>query len=294
MMSPTKFTLTTLLSLGACAGTLPQAAAADGFTDTPFVLNLDGTPMQWRTHDPRRPKPKKVEGTLQNTPRPAEAEVLFDGRKASAWAPCARNKKYGPPTLWPVKDGVLVASYQDLQTKKSYGDCKLHIEWRVPKNRSGQGQRGANSGVMFGAGRYEVQVLESHTNVTYADGQAAAIYGFMPPLVNPALPPGEWQSYDITYTAPRFDEDGNTLKRARFHVVFNGVVVQNDQELIGDGSYRGSSLFPTKQLRENPKSRYGHRLLEKHPARLPIRLQFHGDPIEFRNIWVIDLEKDAK
>jgi hypothetical protein len=293
-MLPSKFTLTALLGLGACLGVAAPAIAAEGFLNTPLVLNLDGTPMQWHTHDPRRPKPEKVRGTLQTTPPPAGADVLFDGKSTDAWVPGNRNKKHGPPTLWTVKDGALVASFQDLLTKKSYGDAKLHIEWRVPKNRVCSGQGGANSGVMFADGRYEVQVLESHTNVTYADGQAAAIYGFLPPKVNPALPKGEWQSYDITYTAPRFDENGNTLKRARFHVIFNGVVVHDDQELIGDGSYKGSRLFPTEALRKDSALRYGHRLLEKHPRRLPLRLQFHGDPIEFRNIWILDLEKDAK
>jgi hypothetical protein len=281
--------------------------AVDGFTKdfkpTPFTLNLDGTPTQWLTGDKNRPQPPRAENPkLQATPPPAGADILFDGTEASrdaAWKPGAVRK--GKPYPWVVKkvrdteDGpeypILVATNQDFLTKKGYADAKLHIEWRVPKSRSGPGQSATNSGVMFGDGRYEIQVLDSFNNFTYPDGMAGSIYAQFPPKFNASLPRGEWQSYDITFTAPRFDADGNTTKRARFTVLLNGVLVQDDQELVGDCSYRSSSLFPTKALKENEKARHGHRLLKPHEARLPLRLQFHGDPIQFRNIWIQDLEK---
>jgi hypothetical protein len=288
------------------------AQAVDGFTKdfkpTPLVLDLEGNPTPWMTGAKLRPQPPRAENPkFQSAPAPADADILFDGTEATAsrdaaWEPVKPRK--GAPKPWTIKkikdteDGptyaVLVAANQDIHTKKGYGDAKLHIEWRVPKNRPSEGQGGTNSGVMFADGLYEVQVLDSFNNFTYADGMAGAIYAQFPPKFNAALPKGEWQSYDITYTAPRFDAEGNTTKRARFTVVLNGVVVQDDQELIGDGSYRSSRLFPTKKLKEDKAARHGHGLLDPHPVRLPLRLQFHGDPIQFRNIWIQDLEKDAK
>jgi hypothetical protein len=216
-------------------------------------------------------KVPKVAGTCQTTPPPAGAEVLFDGTEASRekWDAVRNNNA----TVWPIKDGVWVAAATDIKTKKDYGSCQLHLEWRVPAGRAIDGQKGGNSGVifMFPKGWYEVQILESHSNKgTYADGMAGAIYNHHAPLVNPSLPQGEWQSYDITFTAPKFGEKGKVVSTARFHVVYNGVVVQNDRELTGTTRNRGAKL-------------------KKHPERLPFALQFHGDPIEFRNIWVKEL-----
>jgi hypothetical protein len=322
-MSPSHFSSITLLAVGTLFGAVNTASAdsrtdpkplpneaVDGFhknnKPTPFTIDLVGKPTQWYTGDKYRPQPPRAEAPkLQAIPAPAGADILFDGTEASrdaAWEPLKPRK--GPPVPWTVKkfkdteDGpevsALVGISQDIHTKKGYGDAKLHIEWRVAKNRNGHGQSGTNSGIMFGDGKYEIQVLDSYNNFTYPDGMAGAIYAQFPPKFNATLPKGEWQSYDITFTAPRFDDEGNTTKRARFHVVLNGVVVQDDQELVGDCSYRSSNLFPTKALRENEAARHGHGLLKAHPARLPLRLQFHGDPIQFRNIWIVDLEKDAK
>ncbi|MDR2862303.1 MAG: DUF1080 domain-containing protein [Puniceicoccales bacterium] len=313
----------TLLGLGALLGgantasadsrTDPKpipAQAVDGFSKdnkpTPYILDLQGNPTKWMTGDKYRPQPPRAEKpAIQVIPPPAGADILFDGTESSrdaAWVPIKSRKS--PPKPWNVekyKDadggpeyGVLIGTAQSIHTKKSYGDAKLHIEWRVPKSRSGSGQGGTNSGVLFGDGKYEIQVLDSFNNFTYPDGMAGAIYSQFPPKFNASLPKGEWQSYDITFTAPRFDDEGNTTKRARFTVVFNGVLVQDDQELIGDSSYRGSSLFPTKKLKEDKAARHGHNLLSPHPSRLPLYIQFHGDPIQFRNIWIVDLEKDAK
>ncbi|MDR2512390.1 MAG: DUF1080 domain-containing protein [Puniceicoccales bacterium] len=285
-------TLITLLSLGALVGASTWAHAAPK-PPTPFTLNLDGSPTEWRTHAEERPQPPLAKDPrFQSRTPPAGAEVLFDGKNLDAWVPAKKRK--APGQLWEIKNGVMVATGNDLLTKQSYGDAQLHIEWRIPKERKDHvGQGSTNSGVMFGDGRYEVQVLDVHpdTNKTYPDGMAGGIYAQFPPKFNAALPKGEWQSYDITFTAPRFDSNGNTTKRARFHVVWNNIVVQEDQELVGDCSWRGSKLFPTEKLRSEAKLRHKHPLLQAHPERLPLRLQFHGDPVEFRNIWIVDLEK---
>ncbi|MDR0535681.1 MAG: DUF1080 domain-containing protein [Puniceicoccales bacterium] len=291
------------------------SVAVDGFpysdgkkTHTnPFTLNLDGTPTEWMTAAKARPQPPRATDPapkFQSVPAPAGADILFDGTAASrdaAWEPARRDRK-----IWVVKEvrdlgggplySVLEASNRtDIDTKKAYGDARLHIEWRAPVNRGVHGQQGTNSGVMFGQGRYEIQVLDSYNNFTYPDGMAGAIYAQFPPKFNAALPRGEWQSYDITFTAPRFDADGLCVKRARFTVVFNGVVVQDDQELVGDCSYRNAKLFPTKEFKALSKDGrlHGHPFLGAHPSRLPLRLQFHSDPIQFRNIWIQDLEKAA-
>ncbi|MDR1497287.1 MAG: DUF1080 domain-containing protein [Puniceicoccales bacterium] len=216
-------------------------------------------------------QPPKVTNTVCLTPPPpSDADVLFDGTAeslAKAWVPTRANHK-----IWPVQNEIAVAANTDIRTKKSYGDCQLHIEWRVPANRHADGQRGANSGVIFMDGRYEVQILESHTNKTYIDGMAGALYNKSAPATNPSRPKGEWQSYDIALTVPRFDKSGKQTSPARFTVIYNGVVVQLNKDLSGSTRHRDSKP-------------------QAHPLRLPLILQFHGDPIEFRNIWIRDLDK---
>ncbi|MDR2862304.1 MAG: DUF1080 domain-containing protein [Puniceicoccales bacterium] len=220
-------------------------------------------------------KIKKVAGECKTTPPPSDAEVLFDGTEKSKenWVPERSNNA----KVWPIKNGVWVADATDIKTKKEYGSCRLHLEWRVPKGRVIDGQKGGNSGIifMYRKGWYEVQILESHSNKgTYADGMAGSLYNHHAPLVNPSLPQGEWQSYDITFTAPKFGGDKKVLSNPRFTLVYNGVTVQDDRELTGTTLNRGSKL-------------------NYHPARLPIALQWHKDPLEFRNIWIQDLEKDT-
>jgi hypothetical protein len=215
----------------------------------------------YAVHDEARPHPPKVVVTsITTTAPPADADIIFDGKNTDALT-----------KAWPIVEGALIADKMgDNQTKKSYGSCQLHLEWRIPAGREVKGQIGGNSGVFF-MDSYELQIQESHTNVTYADGQAGALYGQYPPLVNPSLPQGEWQSYDITFTAPEY-KDGKLMKPAVFTVMHNGVFIHNAQESRGPTRHMLVTEYP-----------------DSHPEKAPLRLQFHGDPIEFRNIWIRDI-----
>ena len=189
--------------------------------------------------------------------------VLFDGTHADAFT---KN--------WPIFEGSLIASkLGNLITKDTFGDCQLHLEWRIPAGRSVQGQKGGNSG-LFLMSRYEVQIQESHTNTTYPDGQAGALYGQYPPKVNPSLPQGEWQSYDIFFTAPVYEE-GKLQSPAYITVIHNGVMIHHHQKLEGPTTHRKAASYP-----------------QTHPAKAPLLLQWHQDPIEFRNFWIRDLSKN--
>lgn len=245
------------------------ALAADGFTDTPL---LPGT--QWHVHDPARPQPPKVEpgkARCQATPAPSGATVLFDGTSADAWEPAGGKK----PIVWEVRDGILIARGNDIRSKQGFGSGHYHVEWRIPAGRVVKGQAGGNSGV-FLMGKYEIQVMEGFANTTYADGSAGALYGQTPPSLNACLPQGEWQSYDITFVAPLFAADGSLRAKGRVTVVHNGVTVQDGTELLGPTVWRKLPAY------------------QAHPDRLPLHLQFHGDPIEFRNIWVREAAAGGK
>lgn len=213
-------------------------------------------------HDKTRPHPPKVanKGAV-TTKAPEGAVVLFDGKNTDAFT-----------KAWRVKDGVMIASPGTTETKQSFGSCHLHIEWKIPAGREIKGQKGGNSGI-FLMNKYEVQVMESHTNVTYADGQAAALYGQTPPMVNASAPQGEWQSYDIIFEAPQYNEEG-MVTPAYVTVIHNGVVVHARQKYYGPTVFRRVASYP-----------------KEHAEKAPIRLQWHSDPIEYRNIWVKDLSK---
>jgi hypothetical protein len=163
-----------------------------------------------------------------------------------------------------------------VRTLQNFGDCQLHIEWATPTPPHGDGQARGNSGVFFGLDRYEVQVMDSYENKTYADGSAAAIYGQYPPLANVSLPPGQWQTYDIIYITPRFDDSDELRSPARITVFHNGVLVQNSVQLTG----------PTSWLERAP--------YRPHPEKQPISLQDHGNPVRFRNIWVREIGKPGR
>jgi hypothetical protein len=198
---------------------------------------------------------------------PADAIILFDGKDASKW-----QAKNGGNVAWTVEDGALTvkAGTGEIRTKEGFGDCQLHIEWRTPAVVKGDGQGRGNSGI-FLMGKYELQVLDNYNNKTYVNGQAASIYKQLPPLVNVCRPPGEWQTYDVIFTAPTFNENGSVKTQARITVLHNGVLVQNNQAIWGATQYIGIANY------------------EKHGPKEPISLQDHGNPVSFRNIWIRNL-----
>jgi len=198
-------------------------------------------------------------------PPPADAIVLFDGTDLSQW-----RSEAGGAAGWEVKDGVATVNGSgDIVTKQPFGDCQLHIEWATPAEVKGEGQGRGNSGVII-QGRYELQVLDSYQNKTYFNGQAGAVYSQYAPLVNVSRKPGEWQSYDVIFHAPRFDENGKLSKPATITVLQNGVLVQDNVEIKG----------PTA----NQPTKY-----EAHPLKQPLVLQDHGNPVRYRNIWIREL-----
>jgi hypothetical protein len=199
---------------------------------------------------------------------PSDAVILFNGGDLSAW----QSAKTGQPAPWAVEDGamVVVPGTGDICTRVAFGDIQLHIEFREPKVVVGNGQGRGNSGVLF-MGLYELQVLDSHNNPTYVNGQAGAIYKQVPPLVNASKPPGEWQTYDAVWVAPRFSTEGKVLSPARLTLFHNGVLVQLCSTSTG------------------PTMNQGHPHYFKHPAKLPLMLQEHRNPVAFRNIWVREL-----
>jgi 3-keto-disaccharide hydrolase/uncharacterized protein DUF3471 len=227
------------------------------------------SPARWKAHDMSRPRPPVVQPAPQSlpVPAPADATVLFDGKGLSEW-----RSKDGGPARWVVKDGAIesVAGSGYLYSARAFGDVQLHVEWATPVPAKGTSQGRGNSGV-FLMGLYEVQVLDSFQNETYADGQAAAIYGQYPPLVNACRPPGEWQTYDIAFRRPRFRPDGSLVQPARITVIHNGILAQDAVEPWG----------PTAWLQHLPYT--------AHPDKLPLALQDHGNPVRYRNVWVREL-----
>jgi hypothetical protein len=201
---------------------------------------------------------------------PSDAVVLFNGSDESFKANWTDTK--GGPSQWCVVNGALesVKRAGFIQSKESFGSCQLHIEWAAPSKVEGDGQGRGNSGV-FLMGTYEVQVLDSFENQTYADGQASALYGRSKPLVNACRKPGEWQSYDIIFHRPLFDDKGNVVRRATFTVIHNGVLVQDHVVLSGGTGWNGP----------NAVTEY-----KAHADKLPLSLQDHGNPVRFRNIWI--------
>jgi hypothetical protein len=228
---------------------------------------------RWKIHDPSRPLPSVIDpgtSSTQDSPGrpPSDAVVLFDGKDLSKWA-----HKDGSAAKWKVENGYfeVVPKTGYVYTRQAFGDCQLHVEFSEPAPPKGEDQDRGNSGV-FLQGLYETQVLDSYQSKTYADGQAGAIYGQYPPLVNASRPPGQWQSYDIVFHGPRFAKDGKLLRPARETVFHNGVLVQNNVELSG----------PTAHGKRPP--------YEPTPEKLPLALQDHDHPVRYRNIWIRELK----
>lgn len=223
---------------------------------------------EWAVHDESRPTPPVISPGQNDNAPPSDAIVLFDGTGLSAWKSC----KDGSEAKWKVQDDYMevVPKTGGIETRQSFGSCQLHIEWRTPDVVQGTGQGRGNSGV-FLMGKYEVQVLDSYDNKTYADGQAAAIYGQKPPLVNVCKKPGQWQTYDIIFHAPVFN-GAKVATPAAITVLQNGVLVQDHWQIEGTTFHKVRSHY------------------ESHADKLPLQLQEHGNPMRFRNIWIRQLE----
>lgn len=218
------------------------------------------------------PVPKVVDPGKQGIGIPSDAIVLFDGKSLDKWVSSKDSTKAAG---WDLVDGTMKVNKPsgDIQTKQNFLDYQLHLEWRVPQNITGSGQARGNSGIFLASvydGGYELQIMDSYNNSTYVNGQAGSVYKQYIPLANPMRPPGEWQVYDVIWTAPRFNADGSLQSPARVTAMLNGVLVQNNVSLKGRTEYIGQPKY------------------DPHGA-APIKLQAHGDPsepISFRNIWV--------
>ncbi len=229
--------------------------------------------IKWTIHDPNRPLPPVVDPGTASAPdtpggAPSDAVVLSDGKDLSHWA-----DKDGKPAKWKVENGYIevVPDAGYIYTRDSFGDCQLHVEFAEPTPPQGESQERGNSGV-FLMGLYEIQVLDSYQNKTYADGQASAVYGQYPPPVNASRPPWQWQSYDIIFHGPRFS-GGKLQSPARLTVLHNGVLVQDNVTLTGPTAHG-----------ERPPYKPG-------PEKLPLALQDHGDRVRYRNIWIRELHE---
>jgi hypothetical protein len=230
------------------------------------------TGTTWTIHDVNRPVPTVITPGTSSTPdspgkAPSDAIILFDGKDLSQWL-----AEDNGPAKWKVENGYaeVVAKAGYVHTKQPFGDCQLHVEFYEPVPPKGESQERGNSGV-FLMGVYEIQVLDSYQNKTYADGQAAAVYGQYPPLVNASRPPGQWQTYDIVFHAPHFDAPGKLLKPARVTVFQNGVLVQDNVEIKGRTAIGDIPTYVPG------------------PDKAPLALQDHGNPVRYRNIWIREL-----
>ncbi|MDQ3699040.1 MAG: DUF1080 domain-containing protein [Gemmatimonadota bacterium] len=231
---------------------------------------------EWPVHSMSRPQPRVVDPGpfTASLPPPSDAIVLFDGRSLAAWRSAGTA---GGPSRWRIGSDYMevVPGAGGIATVQEFGDVQLHLEWMAPSPPAGDGQSRGNSGV-FLMGRYELQILDSYRSVTYSDGQAAALYGQEPPLVNASRPPGQWQTYDIIFRRPRFDAAGKLQRAARITVLHNGVLV-HDAATIGGAT------------RHQERATYS-----AHPDRLSLSLQDHGHPVRFRNIWVRELPESER
>ena len=229
-----------------------------GYSDTPVIPG--GT---WRVHDGDRPQPRVVTPGGDAGGPPSDAVVLFDGSDLDQW-----TGRDGGAAAWKVENGYMeVNGTGDISTRAHFGDCQLHLEWATPEKVAGDSQGRGNSGV-FLLGLYEIQVLDSFNNRTYADGSASSIYGQYPPLVNASRGPGQWQSYDIVFEAPSWDGD-RLVKGTHLTVLHNGIVSHHRQKAIGPTGHRDLANY------DSP-----------HAVTGPVQLQDHGNPVRYRNIWI--------
>ncbi len=268
------------------------AGAAQHITDEPVIkkwtekdnngknieyMTIDGIKVH-ETDETKQPQPKIVTPGQpsrgdQAGSAPSDAVVLFDGTEESMYKNWTDTK--GNRTKWKFVNGAMesVKKAGYIQTKEKFGSCQFHIEWASPSEVKGSGQGRGNSGVFLMG--YEIQVLDSYNNKTYPDGQAGAVYGRKKPAVNASRGPGQWQTYDIIFHRPIFDEQGKVVKKGTFTVFHNGVLIHDHYQITGGTSWRGPHSV----------SEY-----KPHPDTLPIQLQDHGNPVRFRNIWIRELD----
>jgi hypothetical protein len=264
----------TLVAATAAAQTTPAAHPPSsseehglGYTTNPVLPGLT-----WRVHDINRPHPPQVTPSSVPGGPPSDAIILFDGHDLTQWhsqpGGYQRANKGDGPARWRVSDGYVEVTPRsgNIVTNESFGDIQLHVEWASPNPPTSSGQGRGNSGVVL-EGFYEIQVLDAWKNPTYADGQAGAIYGQWPPLADPARPPGEWNTYDIVFNAPRWDAAGKLLSPGFITLFMNGVLMQNHQQVLG----------VTEHMKLPHDTPHGD---------LPLLLQNHNDPVRYRNIWV--------
>jgi hypothetical protein len=231
----------------------------------PFLVAVGSAQEQQpQAFPPPSTEPRIVTPGRTSADPPSDAIVLFDGKDLSHW-----RGDGGTPAKWIVRDGYVEVApgTGDMETAEKFGDVQLHIEWATPAVVKGEGQERGNSGV-FLMGHYEIQVLDSYDNKTYYHGQAGSVYKQYAPLVNASRKPGEWQTYDIIFHAPRFDEQGKVVDRARVTVLHNGVLIQNNVEIYGNTYHDRPALYTA------------------HAPEEPLRLQDHGNPLRYRNIWI--------
>lgn len=248
--------------------TLKRLAVLSIFGMVACVPSLSQNSQEPGPFPPPKTEPPIVTPGKSNADPPSDAIVLFDGSSLSKW----RSDKDSGEAKWKVQDGYMevVRGTGDIATKDEFGDCQLHIEWATPSEVKGEGQERGNSGVYL-MDRYEVQVLDSYNNKTYYHGQAGAVYKQHAPLVNASRKPGEWQTYDIIFKAPKFDEQGKVIERARVTLLHNGVLIQNNVEIYGNTYHDRPALYIA------------------HPSKAPVKLQDHGNPVRYRNIWIRQL-----
>jgi hypothetical protein len=259
------------LTVGGCAQSHPSTQSS------PVAAASAAAPMKPEATEQWTPVPPIVAPGATNSAPPADAIVLFGGNDLSEWV-ATRDKT---PAAWTVADGILTVNKKagNIETKRSFTNYQLHLEWRIPEGITGTGQARGNSGVFLasigpGDDGYELQVLDSYNNTTYVNGQAGSIYKQFPPLANAMRKPGEWQTYDVVWTAPTFNADGSLKSPAAVTVLHNGVLVQDHAILRGPTQYIGPPSY------------------SKPHGASPIKLQAHGDPsppISFRNIWIRQL-----
>jgi hypothetical protein len=263
---PAALAVVAVLALGARAQ--QQGKPKVGFQDTPMLPG-----GKWHVHDGERPQPPIVTPGTASTQAepgqaPSDAVVLFDGKDLSRW-----KVDGGKEPGWKVVEGAMIVPPSGtpgggtITSKDEFGDCQIHVEFATPDPPRGRDQGRGNSGVLI-MGRYEIQVLDCFENITYADGGVSAVYGQYPPQANASRKPGEWQTYDIVFEAPRFAKDGSVEKPAYVTVLLNGVLTQNHVALLGPMTYRNLAKY------------------SPHGPKGPLAFQDHGNPVKYRNVWV--------